>query len=318
VEELFEVGTATKGLQIVKEGEFYGVRQDGKVLIPIEFDQVDKTYNNVYEVKKAGKWGYYSMAGKQLLAPISDEPAYFHYGVVVVIVNGKAGYLDSTGRQITPFKYDRAMLFGNGVGEVMLSGKWGGVDRKGREIVPFIHDRPCAQEGRRSNDLIGAIKDGKTGFYSIKGELVVPYRYKAGYQWGDGLVCVQDFDTGRWGFMDQKGILVVPCKYANVAIFENGSATVQDAITGKMGVVDKTNRIIIPFKYDFLARAFYRGLINFRENNKYGYLNDKGKVVIPAQYLQPVNFHEETIHVTTNGTHHFEINRFGKCVKGCP
>jgi hypothetical protein len=317
VEELFEVGSDPKVSQIVNEGEHYGVKRGGEVLIPIEFDQVYKMDGGLYEVKKADKRGYYSSSGKQLFPPISEVVSYFHNGIVVIKVNGKSGYLDSTGRQITPLQYDEAMPFAGGIGQVMRSGKWAAIDRKGHEIIPFIHDRYSGQEGRLPNDLISAVKDGKTGFYSIKGELIVPFKFANGYQWGDGLVCVQDSDTRRWGFINQKGVQVIPCQYANVAIFENGLASVHDTVTGKMGMIDKTNNIVIPFKYDFIARAFYLGLINFRQNDKWGYLNGKGKEVIPAQYLQPVNFHEETVPVTINGTHYFQINRSGKCVKGC-
>lgn len=93
-----------------------------------------------------------------------------------------------------------------------------------------------------------------------------------------------------------------------------GLAMIRDT-DGNFGAIDKTGRTVIPFRYEDL-RIEGDGLIAFRENGKYGYL-DAGdlSVVIPAQYENTTGF-ENGLAAVYDGSKVLLIDREGSPVPG--
>ncbi|MEP6674913.1 MAG: WG repeat-containing protein [Ferruginibacter sp.] len=55
------------------------------------------------------------------------------------------------------------------------------------------------------------------------------------------------------------------------------------------GAVDKTGNIVIPLEYEFLGDS-YDGLMNFKKDEGYGFIDQKNTVIIPALYSNISNF----------------------------
>ncbi|MDO4700781.1 MAG: WG repeat-containing protein, partial [Moraxella sp.] len=113
---------------------------------------------------------------------------------------------------------------------------------------------------------------------------------------------------------------------------------------GKYGFIDKTGKVVIPLKYDDFEKSFYggrifaevkrngrtyyvsrlgdeytavgsvsEGLVWVGNNNKYGYVDTTGKVVIALQYDDAWSFSEGLAVVKNNGKYGF-IDKTGKMV----
>lgn len=52
----------------------------------------------------------------------------------------------------------------------------------------------------------------------------------------------------------------------------------------KHGIIDTTGKLTVPFKYDMIFEEEKNGLFYVQNNGKYGVINAKNKVIVPAEY----------------------------------
>ena len=165
---------------------------------------------------------------------------------------------------------------------------------------------------------------GKWGFINKTGKLVIPAEFQnVLYGFHEGLSPVEI--NGKWGFIDKEGVLVIPNKFKNASPFHDGIASVE--LNGNYNYcINKRGEIIIPNKYTkkywrFMnptwGISFRQGLasVGFKINGKWksGFINEKGKFVIPPKFENSSSFHEGLAAVEINGKLGF-INRNGVIV----
>ncbi|MCI9677440.1 MAG: hypothetical protein HFF77_00510 [Oscillospiraceae bacterium] len=165
----------------------------------------------------------------------------------------------------------------------------------------------------------------KYGYVDKTGKVVIPFEhdYRAG-NFYDGLAVTYDATNAYYGYMDKTGKVVIPCQYANARHFVNGFAVVQLGnrqtvidTTGKdllpqdysyrsnnwpedissevvpmyqkdsfhygYAFVNKSGQIVSG-GYDFVW-GFANGMALVQKDDKYGYVNEAGVLVIPCQYI---------------------------------
>jgi hypothetical protein len=89
--------------------------------------------------------------------------------------------------------------------------------------------------------------------------------------------------------------MIVPCIYDAVFKFSEGLACVW--LNNKVGYINEKGEIVIPFEYDG-GWDFKKGVAPAKKNEKWGYINAKNEVVVPFTLdLNKVDFlkQEETI-----------------------
>ena len=113
-------------------------------------------------------------------------------------------------------------------------------------------------------------------------------KYNEVYSFSDGLAAVSDSETHLYGFIDKMGNEVIPCLYYDVlAFFSEGIAVVSKDGDG-WSLIDKKGQEIISFDNQFrpgFQVRFQDGMMaifNY-EDEKEGYIDKAGKVVIPAE-----------------------------------
>ena len=74
----------------------------------------------------------------------------------------------------------------------------------------------------------------------------------------------------------------MPCKYEDVNDFEEGFARV--FLNEKYGFINKTGNIVVPLKYDYAVNYFTNGYVKVCLDEKWGVCNAEGKEVIPCKY----------------------------------
>ena len=91
----------------------------------------------------------------------------------------------------------------------------------------------------------------------------------------------------KYGLVNAEGTLVAPLKY-NFISYSEGVFIVQ--LNDKKKLLSTNNETLTPW-YDEID-LFFGGLARAKQGNKYGYLNIKGKVVLPFVYDDAGDFND--------------------------
>ena len=190
----------------------------------------------------------------------------------------KVGYIDKYGNIVVDMVYYGKVgdsyvhhpAFHDGLAALMNEkGKFGYVDRMGGIVIPFIYDMTfCFSEG-----LASVKKKEKWGVIDQRGNQVVPfiYDYIAGafnnHQVGAVL-------HGEEGYIDLNGC------------FHKQSIQLQ---TLSRQETDKPKAISLDYK---LVTKFKDGLAIIKKDNRYGYADMSGDIVVPIEYTKATMFSE--------------------------
>lgn len=111
----------------------------------------------------------------------------------------------------------------------------------------------------------------------------------------EGLAAVSDKETTLWGFIDRNGQEVIPCQYQYISEEFNEGVAIVCTKDEKLMIIDHEGKTIAPFEYIYRGDGFHDGLITVVEVNeieddeidwqhwgKAGFMDPKGKMVIPA------------------------------------
>ncbi len=79
----------------------------------------------------------------------------------------------------------------------------------------------------------------------------------------------------------------------------------------KYGYIDKSGKMVVKANYDY-ASEFSEGLARVGKDGKYGFVNEKGKVIVPIKYLAASNFNYGLAVVKTVDNKSFFIDKTGK------
>ena len=85
---------------------------------------------------------------------------------------------------------------------------------------------------------------------------------------------------GKWGFYDGIKTVVEPA-YDEVFCFHDGLASVE--LDEKCGYINSNGEVVIPLEYE-TAMSFSEGLAAVTKKDKFGYINKENVVVIPFEY----------------------------------
>ncbi len=247
----------------VKDGR-YGLMNTTtfEEVIPAEFSSIRMSLDNLVEVRKGGKKGYFNTAGKVLVPTkyrrISVVDALAGKHLFIVQENGKWGLISDFEEQILPFEYGSIDY------NTIFKKKW----------IWHIH----------------LIKDKKQSLFDIKTLDVVSKSYDLIGEFSNGRYRVRRDDKA--GFIDRLGNEVIVPKYDVVSDFEdNGLAKVWK--DGKIGYIDLNGKEVIPIKYeeDTTSKGFVQGLAVVKYKGKYGCIDSKGEERIPLIYDEIIDFY---------------------------
>jgi hypothetical protein len=218
-------------------------------------------------------------------------------------IGGKRwGYINHKGNFVTPVKYEDAQDFQpNGLAAVQTKDEFGLINQFGQFIVhpqysfinPFSESRAVVMDAK--------------GFKVIneRGKVLTSkaYSYISNYQNGRALFAGTAED-GRYlyGFLNKQGKEVIPLKYESATDFIGGKAVVKVA-EGKYDLIDLNGKTLGSFSNAFVG-ALSEGLMAFQHEagGKFGYLNEKGEVVIEPSFTGAQAFKSGRAVVNTDET----------------
>ena len=247
----------------------------GNILLDCVYDLIfDNTDDwGIGYVKLNGSWGFFNKEYKMLTKCIYDMFSEPHDGLVTLSIanRSKYGVLDANdGSVVIPFEYYKLGAYSEGLFAAEIEGKdrnkAGYIDRNNQIIIPFIYaEADDFSEGlaavhkydKTVNSLFGPIPSQKCGFINTKGEVVIPFKFKWQFnslKFSEGFCAIGTlnnsrmmYETDRNSFIDRKGNVVISGLFTDAEPFENGVSRI-------------------------------------KKNDKYGYINKKGEIIIPCQY----------------------------------
>jgi|WetSurMetagenome_2_1015567.scaffolds.fasta_scaffold19281_2 hypothetical protein len=185
----------------------------------------------------------------------------------------------------------------------------GYIDASGRVILPMVFESAGEfHEGRASFSC-----GGRWGFLDDELNVVVPPTLSLAKDFSEGLARVQTkgdaFSYGAlWGFMDRQGRMAIAPKLKALlfdsveANFHDGLAMVEGKDDSCVGYINKKGKLVIPTLYS-LSWGFHEGLAATESpsNGKFGYLDRQGRWAIQPQYSRANSFNEGFAVVETSG-----------------
>lgn len=202
--------------------------------------------------------GFIDRAGKVVIPPqFGFNTGSFSGGLASVQVldpdpmkPSKIGFIDLQGEMVIPPQFSEASSFADGIAFVQVDDKYGIIDRTGKFLVPL-----------QSTPLYNS--------------------------YSDGLELVQDTDGSNY-FIDKTGKVVIkPRPGVEYLPFSEGFALAawgDDIMNRTCRYMNRKGQFVFPhLKGLDNACDFSEGMaaVSFNGSNKYGYINTKGKFVIP-------------------------------------
>jgi hypothetical protein len=148
--------------------------------------------------------------------------------------------------------------------------------------IPAIYD-----QARDFGDGLAPVKVDETwGFVDIRGHMAIPLKYYCAGSFSEGLgmvalTCVPDAGNGycyTWGYVDTKGSMAVRAVACDddcpPGHFNEGRAWV--SLDGKYGCIDTKGNMVIPAVYDEEGEFFSDGLAYVMLNGKRFYIGLNG------------------------------------------
>ncbi len=190
--------------------------------------------------------------------------------------------------------FDKAGRFLGGYAFVKIGDCGAIIDKKFNVI---LKDNDIYTIHSRFDNGLACIKDRRTnkwGFIDSFGKIKIQCAYDRVDVFSEGICCVEKFDypnnnsNTHTGCIDKNGNLVIPYEFVGRwGDFENGyielSKKIGNSIKGSL--VDRFGKPLNGFSWNYdEVRYFCNGLARYKQNGKYGFLNRKGQVVVPAEF----------------------------------
>ena len=170
----------------------------------LPYDEVYQFHDGLARVRIGERYGFIDTAGN-LEIPMQDFWCDdFYEGLCVIKKGDRFGYMDMTGKVVIPCRFTYAEAFSWGVALVSESAP----DESGMvtERGVIDHDGNFLVEEKKfdfietfSEGYAVAVKDGKYGFITANGRVVIPMIYEKARSFHDGYAAVRV--NRKWGFL---------------------------------------------------------------------------------------------------------------------
>lgn len=121
---------------------------------------------------------------------------------------------------------------------------------------------------------------------------------------------------GRWGLMDTAGMVVAKCQYKDVMVSSEGLYPVRSD-NNKFGFIDKKGKLQVTFDYDEVKNFKGGVAIVSKGPNKIGLVNRYNAKIAPCEFTG-IQFEEENkIALSSPTGEKFYLNNQGDCLDNC-
>lgn len=193
--------------------------------------------------------------------------------------NGKYGYTDSTGTIIIPIEYDAGEVgqFDEKLIPVKKGNNWGIINEKNKTVINFDYEKINAFV----NGLAVIVKSGKYGCINTAGKIVLAANYDYIGNFTDAKVAIAA-QGGKYGLIDNTGKVIAPFEHEKIRMMN--SHFYFNVTKGNMqGILSDEGKLVLPIEYNEIY-AFSEGYAIVKQNGRYGYFGNKGKMITECKY----------------------------------
>ena len=265
------------GIQTTQDGDRFGFkREDGTIIVPNKYRFVDQFHGEYCKVlANYDSCGLINRDGVEIIPCLYKNINYPTEGMIMVQKDSLFGFFDTNGNQVIPFLFPAASSF-----------------NEGRAVVAIYVDSFLVSYG----------------FIDKKGNVVIQPQYDYAFPYYEGYAVVKKYD--RYGMIDTENREVLPIKFEILTSMSDGLFFAGDD-QGLALSNNKFKRLTQPIYTELIGKSDDRILV--RRDGKYGYLNHKGKEIIPCQYDHASLFKDSRANVSIKGKWGI-INTSGKTI----
>jgi len=244
--------------------------------------------------------GYIDAAGNIIIEPKYTYAGRFSEGFASVSEGEDSGYyyIDSMGRKAFDKVFKYAGSFSCGRAVIMDSDdNYSIIDTDG-EIIAALED---IRTWRYADDMLLVMlnngTDIKFGYADLNGKIVIPPIYDYATDFHEGFAAVSSYDEQKIQIINKHGDTVLDSDYGFDVIgfadrIADGLICVNRHSGHNAGYIDIKGNIIIPLQFMY-AEDFSEGLARVcDENGLWGFIDKTGKYVIEPQFVWAGDFNE--------------------------
>lgn len=214
-------------------------------------------------------------------------------------VNGKIGYINWNSEIVIEPQYASGTYFEkDGYATVSIKNdsieKFAVIDLKGNYFISFEEGYELISLNNEIENWILVIKDGKWGYINYDKEILIPLEYDSLGDFYGNLAYAQK--DGKYGFVNSSNKIVIDFEYERAGDFSSiqsdGFRYARVENENKIGYINNKGILVIPYLYDYVQPIF-KGIIIAKKDKKYGCINIKGDIIVPFEF--EIIYHGENI-----------------------
>lgn len=288
--------------------------------IPPQFDDANNFCEDLALIEKDGKWGFINKKGKIIIQSQDFQdyvPSDFHEGLVSLYHKRQYDvvFIDKKGKLVkiaidngnNPLLKPNILSgFNGGLHRISLSinqfeAKYGYMDKTGKVLI-----QPQFNKATNFHEDMAYVEKDSIPYFINKNGIVTIKLKNYGYweeKFSDGLLLIRDDNDKAHPFkyIDSKGNIVLNAPLSGGSYtygFTEGLASIK--VDNKWGWFDKKGSIVIQPQFEATG-IFSNGLAGVVKNHKSGYIDKTGQVVILPQFEGSRDFTEGFAAVIENG-----------------
>ncbi|PAE36654.1 WG repeat-containing protein [Bacillus sp. 7884-1] len=243
-----------------------------------------KTLNGV-------KWGFINNRGQFVISPQYEDLSEFQpNGLAVVWLKDHSGIIDQSGRFVVPPIYSSIYPFSDGLAIVDEEDKgYRIIDETGKILTdktyPFTYFGAFHEHRLVFQDFVNR-KEFLYGYLDSNGEIVIPAQYNYAHDFHEGKAIV-GLKDGTSALIGLNGERLRTYPFERMGPLSEGLISLRKTDQDKSGYVNEEGMVVIPPVYSS-AMLFENGraIVNTSENykNQYGLIDQTGAFIIPPEY----------------------------------
>lgn len=265
---------------ILQKTKKFGVANlDGKIIIPVEYKQIDSIGMYIYATNEDGKENIYTKEGTEIQADSNIailETSNENYKIKIDNTNGTVySIIDKNDNTITKQNYSYIEYLSDDNFIVSLDGKLGVINSNNEIKIDIKYD---SIEKLQDTDFIKTTlaKDKTTQIYDKNinklcdlpnANIVVEKEY----------IKIYNDEVTKYFSLSGK-------ETSNKETLK-GNKIFATANNGKWGFVDLNGNIVLDYQYEKATDINEYGFAGIKLNGKWGVVNSEGKVIVEPQYM---------------------------------
>ena len=296
---------------IYEKDNKYGVIEDENTIINNEYDNIEyDNLNQLFIVKKDGKYGIVKLNGETLISCLYDEIDI--EGIYIyALKNEEQTIFNTSGEKIEDQKYKSVYNVENTNYKITINdeNKYGVLDENNNSIISNNY----FYIGYLGNNyFVVSRQNGKNGIIDNKGDVILDTKYDTIEKIEDtNLIDAVEINTNTITLFNNEMKELNKMSNANIFVEKNyiriysnkeqkyfnsngeeksnkeilsQNKIFSDVKDGKWGFVDSNGNVIVDYIYDEVTEQNSYGFAGIKKDGKWGSINEDGQVIIEPTY----------------------------------